>query len=566
MALLLFSATSRPRAASPLVRSATIAITSDGTRVVTINPDSNSITTLDTKRELVVCTTPQTLSIDGARVFVVCRDGSLNEIDLDAMRVTRAVAAGFDPFGVVASGGRVYVSTHDGIAVFDETTLARVTTIATEEFSHGLAIDGGKLYVTHFRSGKLSIIDLASLAVINVIATGLDSNVSQSVVISGMRAYLPQTRSNSNNPALIFDSTAFPIVTVIDLANGVNLSSERIAIDIADRPSSLPVDIALTSDGRAFVVNAGSDDVSIIDLAQRRAIAHLQVGSSPRGIALSPDERFAYVNNTLSGSVSVIDTRNNTIANTIATTTIPLDSSILNGKILFNTSNQTTLAKDRWIACATCHFDGGTDGRTWFFKDGPRNTPPLFGIGETLPMHWSGDLDELQDVESTIRNIQAGTGLASGASNCEPSCDTAPPNAGRSKDLDDLAAFMRSLRAAPRVIALGDAALRGRALFASSGCASCHVPPLYVDQKKHDVGTGSNPLEHKGTSFDTPSLRGVADSAPYFHDGSAATLIDVVDTHGSATTLTSGDKNDLVAFLRTISFSTTPERRRAVKK
>ena len=181
-------------------------------------------------------------------------------------------------------------------------------------------------------------------------------------------------------------------------------------------------------------------------------------------------------------------------------------------------------------------------------------------------MHWSGDLDELQDVESTIRNIQAGTGLASGASNCEPSCDIAPPNAGRSKDLDDLAAFMRSLRAAPRVIGLGDAALRGRALFASSGCASCHVPPLYVDQKKHDVGTGSNPLEHKGTSFDTPSLRGVADSAPYFHDGSATTLIDVVNTHGSATTLTRGDKNDLVAFLSTISFSTTPERRRAVKK
>src|SRR5205814_6217381 len=76
VALLLFSATSRPRAAPPLVRSATIAITSDGTRVVTINPDSNSITALDTKRELVVCMTPQTLSIDGARVFVVCRDGS----------------------------------------------------------------------------------------------------------------------------------------------------------------------------------------------------------------------------------------------------------------------------------------------------------------------------------------------------------------------------------------------------------------------------------------------------------------------------------------------------------
>jgi hypothetical protein len=212
------------------------------------------------------------------------------------------------------------------------------------------------------------------------------------------------------------------------------------------------------------------------------------------------------------------------------------------------------------MACASCHFDGGADGRTWFFRDGPRNTTSLFGVGETLPIHWSGDLDELQDVENTVRVIQAGSGLATGASNCEPACDQAPPNSGRSADLDDLAAFLRSLRPPPRHVAYPVAALRGQRLFLEprTECASCHVPPLYTDRQKHDVGTGLDAAERKGTSFDTPTLRGLSDTAPYFHDGSAATLLDVVRAsngpHGDASGLTESEKSDLAEFLRSIPF------------
>jgi hypothetical protein len=47
------------------------------------------------------------------------------------------------------------------------------------------------------------------------------------------------------------------------LTDGVNLTRERIAIDIADRPSNMSIDLALTSAGKMFVVHAGSDDVSV---------------------------------------------------------------------------------------------------------------------------------------------------------------------------------------------------------------------------------------------------------------------------------------------------------------
>jgi mono/diheme cytochrome c family protein len=223
------------------------------------------------------------------------------------------------------------------------------------------------------------------------------------------------------------------------------------------------------------------------------------------------------------------------------------------------------MARDQWIACATCHFDGELDGRTWFFPDGPRNTPSLLGSADTAPYHWSGDLDELHDVESTIRILQAGTGLAPGPDNCAPACDQAPPNSGRSQDLDDLAAYMASLRLPPNPNLeagnqLSAAAIRGMELFESgrTQCAQCHLAPNYSDGLRHDVGTGEGAQERKGPAFDTPSLRGIYATAPYLHDGRAETIASILtlhnpdDRHGATSELSDEEIGDLVEFLKSL--------------
>lgn len=553
--------------------SSAAAVTSDGKRVLAVNPDSRSVTvfeaaTLRLLAEIDVGPGPQAVAGDpiAGRAYVVGHEG-IRVVELERLAVVGSARIAGGASSVVIAGGRLYVSAtaSSEVVVLDRVTLAEVRRVRTEEYPKGLTVDAERrlLYATHFRSGRLTVIDLDSLTVQRVISPGLDHNLSQTVVLDSLRSrlYLPQTRSNSANQALLFDTTVFPVVAVIDAATGANLPRERISLDVADRPVNMPLDAVLTARGSLYVANAGSDDVSVIDLATRRGVANIAVGSNPRGIALSPDEATVYVNNVLSGTLSVIDTATNAVRSTVRTTTIPLPRHILNGKVLFNTSARPSIARDRWISCATCHFDGGTDGRTWFFRDGPRNTPPIFGIAETLPMHWSGDLDELQDVESTVRTIQAGSGLAEGDSRCDPACDLALPNAGRSADLDDLAAFMRSAAAPPAGMQVESAsANRGAALFhdAGVGCASCHSSPLFTDRRKHDVGTGRGPHERKGTSFDTPSLRGVFDTAPYFHDGSAATLLDVVNgatgQHGNTTALRDDERRDLVEFLRSLDF------------
>ena len=249
-------------------------------------------------------------------------------------------------------------------------------------------------------------------------------NISQFIAIDpeGMRAYLPQTRSNASNTALTFDTTVFPVVNVLDLSRLTLLPRERITIDTADQPVNMPSAVALSPDGhRLFVANAGSDDLSVIDLVTGQGVDHIDVGANPRGLGITPDGERLFVNNVLDGTMSVIETETLRVIEVVSLTRIPLSPDVLLRKKIFNSASAPLLTTDNWISCATCHFDAGMDGRTWLgFPDGPRNTPALFGVGQTLPIHWSGDLDELHDVELTIRAIQFGKGLITGAERTIP--------------------------------------------------------------------------------------------------------------------------------------------------
>ncbi|HEX2834780.1 MAG TPA: hypothetical protein VHW00_17335 [Thermoanaerobaculia bacterium] len=550
--------------AALVLRTAPIAVTPDGNRVVVVNPDSASVSVLDVAtrtrlREITTCAKPQTVSVTDTRAWVACGEGRIAAIDLASLEVIARRDFGIEPFGIIANGDTLFVSdTGDAaVHVLDAATLAARTRIATLPWPRGMAVNGDRLYVTRFRGGEVVEIDLPKNEVARTLLTGPDSNLSQSIVLANGRAYLPLTRSNATNLVLRFDTTVFPAVAVLDTTTGTNLKHERFNIDTIDQPSNMPVDAVVTSSHKMYVVHAGSDDVSVLDVEKRTKIAHLGVGLNPKGIALSPDEALAFVTNALGGTVSVIDTKSDSVVATIESTAIPLAPVLLRGKILFHSAARTTLSKDRWISCATCHFEGGTDGRTWFFPDGPRNTQPLFGIAATMPLHWSGDLDELHDVESTIRNIQLGSGLADGESNCTPACNGALTNAHRSADLDALATFLTSLRPPRRLLPKSDAATRGEQIFLRANCHSCHTPPFHTDRKKHDVGTATSQFEKKGGAFDTPSLRGLFDTAPYFHDGSAATLLDVLERHAAA--VTPAEREDLIAFLMSLPY---PEAKR----
>ncbi len=511
---------------------------------------------------------------------------------------------------VSPDGGRLYISEQGSsqVRILDTHSWKVIALIGTADRPNGLALshDGQTLYVTHLLGNTISVLDTSrpytsylplmqsvrqqvageeaartnnqpapSRPTSNTTITlWPDSNLVQAIVFSPdeRMAYVPHTRSNSSNRALAFDTTVFPLVSLIDLTAKEHLVGQQLDLGTLDPPGvGLPFDAAVTPDGtQLWVLNAASNDITVIDLAARQRVAHIEVGDNPRGIVFSSSGARAYVNNSLAGTVSVIDTAVYTVTSTLTTTTIPLPPLLLEGKRLFHSSDDPRLSAAQWIACSTCHVEGEHDGRTWFFGfAGPRNTTSLLGMIQTYPLRWSGEWDESADSEFAIRKENFGTGLIVGEMHCAlspPDCADQPPNQGRDSSLDALAAFMDALQmplspahAQGEPLSAGEK--RGEALFndPALACAACHPAPLYTDQQKHDVGTATED-EKIGPEYDTPSLRSLYNSAPYFHDGSAITLFDALtrpspgSEHDLSDLLSESEIQDLILYLRALPY------------
>jgi CxxC motif-containing protein (DUF1111 family) len=133
-------------------------------------------------------------------------------------------------------------------------------------------------------------------------------------------------------------------------------------------------------------------------------------------------------------------------------------------------------------------------------------------------------------------------------------------------DVDDIVFFMQMLDFAPKLPNTPQI-LQGESVFGTVGCAKCHVPTmdgveLYSNLLLHNV----HPASFQGVSdgmatsglYRTAILRGLRDTAPYFHDGRSETIEDAVRRHdGEALAvrqafeaLTLADRNALLAFLR----------------
>ncbi len=103
---------------------------------------------------------------------------------------------------------------------------------------------------------------------------------------------------------------------------------------------------------------------------------------------------------------------------------------------------------------------------------------------------------------------------------------------------------------------LTESALRGEKIFNDPqvACAKCHPGPLFTDLAMSDVGT-SRTFDRGAKSFDTPTLVELWRTPPYLHDGSAATVRQILveqnrgDQHGVTSNLNPAQIDDLVAYL-----------------
>ena len=122
-------------------------------------------------------------------------------------------------------------------------------------------------------------------------------------------------------------------------------------------------------------------------------------------------------------------------------------------------------------------------------KEFLRNTVELIGRSGTGHgnVHWTANFDEIQDFENEIRAAFSGSGFLSQADWLASQDPLGAPKAGRSADLDALAAYLASLTRFPRSPyrnpdgSLTADAVAGKLLFGSAGCATCHAGATFRD-------------------------------------------------------------------------------------
>ena len=208
--------------------------------------------------------------------------------------------------------------------------------------------------------------------------------------------------------------------------------------------------------------------------------------------------------------------------------------------------NDATLCFQQWQSCATCHsYDGRVDGLNWdLLNDGignPKNAKSLVWAHRTPP---SMSLGVRASAEVAVR---AGIRF---------SLFAVPPEEVPAA----IDAYLKSLAPEPSPYlergTLSAAAKRGKRLYEDTkiGCATCHPGPLFTDLKSYDVGTASR-YDKLGARFDTPALIELWRTAPFLHDGSAATLREVLDgasragRHGKTSHLNEQQVSDLAAYV-----------------
>jgi cytochrome c peroxidase len=238
------------------------------------------------------------------------------------------------------------------------------------------------------------------------------------------------------------------------------------------------------------------------------------------------------------------------------------------------------LSRDGTLACAGCHdpklafSDGRTVARGVAGAEGTRNAPAIVNRGYGALYFWDGRARTLeQQVLEPILNPKE---LAL----------TVPELERRTKlpvaeVTAALASYVRTIRsgdsrfdryAAGSTAALTDLEKAGLALFrGKANCFNCHTGPNFTDERFHNTGVAwkDGRLADIGAgqgNFKTPTLREVARTAPYMHDGSLRTLEEVIDFYSAGgrqnpsldaeirrLDLTTDEKRALAAFLRSLT-------------
>jgi len=525
------------------------------------------------------------LAVSGSKLYVTCDrpSGRVCVIDLASGKLAKEFAAGSGACAPVPTpdGRKLFVCNRfaNEVAAIDPITskVLAVIPVEREPIAAAITPDGKRLVVANHLidgtadadvvSASVNIIDAAANRVTQTIKLPNGSTSLRGVCVSpdGKYAYITHILGRYSLPTTQLERGWMNTnaLSIVDVTAGKLVNT--MLLDDIDAGAANPWAVTCSADGKYLcVTHSGTHELSVIDaqammdkLAKEnpddapndlafmsgiRQRVHLG-GNGPRAVAVIGDT--AYAAEYFTDSMSVVDLKDAVVRSSVALgPKLPLTGR-RKGEMLYA---DATMCFQGWQSCTSCHPDARSDGLNWdLLNDGignPKNSKSMLLSHRTPPVMSLAVRDKAETaVRSGIRFIQFAVRPESDAQ----AIDTY---------LKSLTPFPSPALANGRLSA---AAVRGKKIFMNGkvGCASCHPPGLYTNLKSYDVGTHGE-YDRESYSFDTPTLVEVWRTAPYMHDGSAATLRDVLtthnkgDKHGKTSHLSAKQMDDLVAYVRSL--------------
>jgi YVTN family beta-propeller protein len=571
-----------------------LALSADGTRLLTANQTAGTVSLVDVKSARVLHEVQTgekpagvALSRDGRRGAVTHWYGyDLGVLELKDDRIILAgrIEVGPEPRGVAmtADGTTAFVAvgvSNEVVRVDLKTRkVAGRLTVGREPRGIALSPDESRLVVGNARSQSVSIIDTRAWSVVQTVPIDGDNLRQVGISADGKTGYVanmrnrrfPTTRNNIDLGWVLGQR-----LTRVDLQSR-EPSFATLTLDTRGKAASDAHGVAVSPDQKLLAVSCGgthevmifrtdlkrlpwqpdrSRDLIPAELLTNDGRYHrVNLGGRPTELTFAPDNKTLYVANYLGDAIQVVDADKARLAATIPLGSPKTVSLARRGEALFHEAERSF---NQWYSCNTCHSDGHTNGldfdtlndgrqdNSTFHLRSRKKVPTLRRVTHTQPWTWHGWQTSLDDamIESFTKSMQG-----------------PKPKA---EDVKALVAFLDTLDYPRNPFRQPDggltpAAQRGRDVFrsAKAACNTCHGGQELTDGKIHVAGLEEPDDAYRG--YNPPSLRGVYDKDPYLHDGRSQTLRDALKGPHSPENvtamgdLTEHELDDLIAYLKSL--------------
>lgn len=519
--------------------------------------------------------------VSGNTVYALAGGAEGEVIVLNTNLVKSSViAVGHTPTAMVVNGNTAYVANrfNNNISVIDLTSNKITSNIEIEGREViALTLANGKLYAAcHLPedasnesvvSANVAVINTANNTVIKTIELVNGAGGVKDITASpdGNSVYVSHVIARYTYPTTQLDrgwinTNGFSkIDTTLDTATAFML-------DEVELGAANPWGIDVSDDGKTLAVAlSGTDEVMLIDIAAlNEKVSAVKIGN---GLTESSDKivdylpfldgcrtrvklngkgaraltfigNKLYIGQYFTADIAVVDTLAKKQTSTVTVADQPENDVVRQGEILFSDAN---LCYQKWQSCLSCHPDALADGFNWDnMNDGlgnPKSAKSLLYSHRTPPVMVTGIRDTAETaVRAGMKFIQF--------------------NVIDEEKLDCIDKYLLSLmpEQSPYLNTDGtltESAKRGKELFESAGCVTCHPAPLYTDLKTHNVGTTENDDGNwENRSLDTPTLAEVWRTGAWLHDGRYNNMADVVRYF--APDLSDSEINDLASFILSI--------------